>query len=294
MLPTHFAFSDDSKHHQGRFNSLAVLTVNRDHIKRLNAGLLEIYKNSDVGKEFKWGKLSSAKYRFAAEKILDFIFLNRDKLRIDVIIWDLLDSRHRGIIHRDDNANLVRMYYHLISSILSQRWPIDGHSWRWFPDNQSSVDWNVLWDCINGKKHNFVNDLFRMVSKFQRVKLLSIIPTPSHSMPLIQVSDLFAGLGSYSWGHFEKFIEWERTKSKQLELIPTPNKEINFTPAEEEKFHVLKRFYSACRKNNLPISFQTKKGLRTNNPNCFINFWSYTPQTIMDKAPRKIKFPQLK
>ena len=62
--------------------------------------------------EFKWSKLRNARYYLCAKKILDLIIQDMFKLglRVDTIVWDTHDSRHR-IIGRDDMANYERMFF---------------------------------------------------------------------------------------------------------------------------------------------------------------------------------------
>jgi hypothetical protein len=56
--------------------------------------------------EFKWQKLTSAKYRFAALKLIDTIFEAVGQgLRTDVLVWDTRDRRH-AVPGRDDDGQL--------------------------------------------------------------------------------------------------------------------------------------------------------------------------------------------
>lgn len=209
MPVTHYAYSDDSKHKDGRYNSLAITTLRKKDFESLNSQLHQILQDSGIQCEFKWAKLRNAKYRFVAEKIVDFVFNNHDSIRIDIIIWNLEDSRHKDRKDRDDSENLVRMYYHLVSSVLSNRWPIHNSMWKWHPDKQSSVDWTILQDCIKNKKHLCVADLFQLNPNFEQVNLNTIEPSDSYKYPFIQVSDLFAGMGPYSFGYYINIINGE-------------------------------------------------------------------------------------
>jgi hypothetical protein len=94
---THFAFSDDSKHQAGEYNSLALVTFAARDAGSLKRQLDEILKNSQIDSEFKWTKLVQAKYRFAAQKIIDLVLQSNGRLRIDVLIWNINDSRHKNL-----------------------------------------------------------------------------------------------------------------------------------------------------------------------------------------------------
>ena len=94
--------------------------------------------------EFKWQNLSSARERFAALKLFDVVYeeVLKRQLRVDALIWDTEDSRHR-VKMRDDRANLGRMYHHLLVSILTRRWP-NGLVWDLHPDENSALNWREI------------------------------------------------------------------------------------------------------------------------------------------------------
>lgn len=88
------------------------------------------------------------------------------------------DARHKGISGRDDNANIGRMYYHLMQNALSKRW--DGNSsWFWRPDKQSSMDWRTLGKYLVSKKHRLAADLFG-INESDFVKLFKTQKTFSY------------------------------------------------------------------------------------------------------------------
>lgn len=287
MSVTHLAFSDDSG--QKRYHSLSLCTFEAKHEESLFSELDGLLKLSAVS-EFKWEKLRSAKYRFAAERIINFVFKHLDKLRIDTIIWDYEDSRHR-ISQRDDNENRVRMYYHLTSTTMSRRWLIAGTKWQWKPDEQSAVDWNTLWDCLQLKKHKCVQDLFNENPDFEKVKLERPIPSKSSENCFIQVADLFAGIGAYSWECFDSYYIWSSQVASQQQnsLFDSEILAQTFTDAEEERFRMLKLLRDKCGENRLQVSLNSSRGLKSNLVTSPINFWLYTPRVVVDKAPVKKK-----
>lgn len=282
MTFTHYAFSDDSSHQEGRFNSLALISLKESDFDGINKKLEQIFNESGVKNEFKWEKLKNAKYKFTAEKMIDFVFNSGDKIRIDVLIWDMEDSRHKGVHGRNDNENLVRMYYHLVATTLSKRWPIKTY-WHWIPDKQSSVDWKTLQDCISNKKHKCTQDLFGENSDFEKISLEKINPDCSKKHILIQLADLFAGLGAYSYGHFGRFTLWESENKHQASLFPVET--AHFSEGEKYKFHIINILNKKCKDHHLQISFNSSQGFKSNNQSSFINFWLYSPQTSLDKAP---------
>ncbi|MBD3331002.1 hypothetical protein GF354_05775 [Candidatus Peregrinibacteria bacterium] len=285
MSCTHYAFSDDSAHVDGRYNSLALVSIETTNYSEIIDLLTNLYSNSGITIEFKWQKLRDAKHRFAAEKLVDFVFQNSDKIRIDIITWDLEDSRHNGLQGRDDSENLVRMYYHLASSTLSKRWPISGVCWKWYPDNQSSVCWTTLSDCLKTKKHNCTADLFDQNPDFERVDLNETVPSESHDFPLIQIADLFAGMGAYSFGHYERYQAWNFQNNAQTSMFEV--EEPDFSNSEEERFKIITKVNEMAKERRLQMALDSTKGFSSYNPDCFINYWLYVPQHEYDKAPVK-------
>ena len=212
---THIAFSDDSGHEDGRYNSLCLITLLMSSLDEIKQQLKDILKKSGVESEFKWSKLrsNSAKYKFCAERFEKFLFENIDKLRVDVLIWDMEDSRHKNLSGRDDNENLTRMYYHLLQNALSYRRANEA-TWLWIPDHQSSMNWRLLRNCLVSKKHKALTDLFGIDERsFQNLGLKIIKPTNSCDEPFIQLADYIAGIGAYSYGHFDKYLNWIQTVS---------------------------------------------------------------------------------
>ena len=286
MNAKYFAFSDESQYCHGRFGSISCISFPASSFDGLTEELLEILNSSKV-KEFKWANLSSAKYRFAAIALLEFCVQNAVKhiFRIDTLIWDRTDGRH-DIKDRDEIVNFQIMYYHLFVDILNKRWPTNAN-WYLYPDVNSAVDWNLLEDLASiSSKHDkqyFIKELINLDEKFQ---LSGISPSESLSFPLIQLADLFAGLSTFSHDKYERYINWLKRKSSQLNLFEE-NIEISFTNSEKERFIVLERFNSICKNFKLGVSLDSKQGLWTPKPENPINFWIYTPQSPLDKAPKK-------
>ncbi len=180
-----------------------MITLTQKNLKGVKDELQQLLKESDVS-EFKWERLSSARERFAALKLVEFAIgkASTDSLRIDVLTWDAEDSRHK-VRRRDDVANLERMYYHLFKYVLRERWP-DGSIWELRPDENTALKWNSVQDFLEyaSSKTEMRRDLFTKGKFILRLKkefrIEKITPSKSHKEPLIQLADLFAGLSVYS------------------------------------------------------------------------------------------------
>lgn len=289
---THIAFGDESYWNKGRYRGLGLLTLKKDLLEKIRSELLIILSESNVT-EFKWKKLKGARERFAALKMCEFTINTAlsGVLRADVLTWDTGDSRHQ-VRNRDDVANLQRMYYHLFKNVLRERWP-DGSVWQLHPDEHTQMDWPNVQNFLGNVETSveFRRDLFSD-GKFQTLikrefKIEKICPVTSHEEPLVQLADLFVGLGVFSRKNYNLFRSWEKRKSLQRSIFPEENEHTNFSGSEVERFLVLYEFNKLCKNKKLGVSLETNQGLRTYKPENPINFWWYEPQHPADKAPTK-------
>jgi len=287
IIHDHSAFSDDSGHEDGRYNSLGLVTLKFSQYNNLILELQKLFSESGIKGEFKWEKVRTARNGFAAKKINKFVFKHYNDLRVDVLIWDMQDSRHKDISNIDDNKDLGRMYYHLVSHVFSKRWGNEC-TWCWQPDKQSSIDWRLLAVCLIGKRYKTITDLFD-VSKndFWELGLKMIKISDSQKELFIQVADYFAGLGAYSYGHFDKYKNWLNSKSGQKSLFNGTTEKRTLSGSERVRFPLIESFIDQCKKNKMTVGLESTGGLKTHDPKNHINFWLYQPQNIHDKAPTK-------
>lgn len=220
-------------------------------------------------KEFKWGHLSSAHYRFAALQMIEWAFskLLSKSLRIDVLTWDTRDSRHK-IRGRDDTANLARMYYHLFKSVLRDKWP-DGSRWMLFPDENSAIDWDAMNSLLGraavrverprelSERHHWQS---RIVTEFS---IQCIWPCRSHEHVLVQLADLIVGLAVYSRTHYLRYGRWRANQHGQGHFGFMQETDLPLSKSDRERCLVLYELELRCKKAKLGISSKTFKGLRS-------------------------------
>jgi hypothetical protein len=289
---THIGFADESHWNTGRFRSLGLVTTSLNLHATLEDELLRLLEESGVS-EFKWKKLDGARERFAAIKMCEFAIENAlaRKLRVDVLIWDIQDSRHR-VPGRDDIANLERLYYHLFRNVLRARWP-NKAIWRLQPDENTALDWETVKDCLEAKSTSIKVDctLFPVggfkVSLRREFGIEEIQPVLSGDHPLLQLADLFAGLAVFSRHRFADYQKWLKDKSPQKLFFEDAEHPSDSSRSSQERFQVLNSFDDACKQKNLGVSLKTNRGLWTPDPKNPINFWMYEPQHPEDKAPLK-------
>jgi len=291
---THVGFADESHWNTGRFRSLGIVTLPLNCLKVMESEVRRLLNESQV-REFKWKKMDGAKARFAAEKLCRF---GVDKacagqFRVDVLVWDTEDSRHK-IANRDDIANLQRMYYHLFRNVLRARW-LDNAIWRLYPDEHTALNWETVGDCLENKSTSievdsslFTGDQFRTRLR-QQFSIEEIQAVSSGEHPLLQLADLFAGLAVFSRSKFDDYEKWLEASSPQDPLFDTADASDNPSRSSRERFQVLKEFNHLCKQRELGVSLKKRRGLWTPKPDNPINFWMYEPQHPEDKAPQKGK-----
>ena len=267
-------------------------------LKNLNA----IVQESDVS-EIKWKKIKSAKYRFAAQKVVDLVFKEAEKgdFRADVIIWDTEDSRHK-VIGRDDNENLRWMYFQLFRNVLHRRWPSNSN-WSLYQDENSIINWERIHHRLNTASMYIeleneellleetpllvdtekVEELF--TERIRSFSVSQILEVNSTNTLLAQVADLFVGIGVFSHQQYDVYDNWLLKNSPQMTLGFFENIKENFTSKEDEHCFIVNYLDMNCKQGKLGISLESTKGFFTRNPAKPINFWFYQPQGNYDKAP---------
>jgi hypothetical protein len=286
------AYSDESGTFNQRYQTIAVVSGHESALSQLRSNLKEILDKHEISEvKFVDVRSHSPKVeaatgfaRYAVE------FARQTKIRIDVLVWDIQDSRHT-IQGRDDIANLERMYYKVLIHAGRQWNQID---WDFCPDEHSSVNWNEIAEFLNRTRLSHPKPalltLFESEEANQLFQLKSVKEMKSHQEPLIQLADLFAGMARFTREKGEQCIRWldsqENKEQISLPLFPNENDEVDeVNRTEQNRFHLIGEFNGLCKRYTLGISLRSKKYLWTPNSTNSINFWSYEPQHEYDKAP---------
>lgn len=287
--PTHIAYADETNHNVGRYRGIALLTLRVKDAEILSDNLRQILMKSNID-EFKWVDLRSARHRFAAIKMVEFLIQNalNNLARMDILIWDTEDKRHQ-VQGRDDIANLERMYYHLFKNVMHKRWPHES-AWILHPDINSAMKWRELFNFLKladiGKSMEKSSGWQGLIKSVNEFGIVQIEPKDSKDEPLIQLADLFAGLATYSRGKYDCFEKWKNNGTRQTKLFEeTPEPPIIISKADMERCLILDNFNYNCKRKKMGVSLKTNKGLKSFDPAKPINFWWYVPQHETDKAP---------
>lgn len=294
---SHVAYSDESNWNDKQFRSICLISMPIEVRKDFEKEIQRELSSSGVT-ELKWEKIKSAKYRFAAEKVINktINYNALKKIRLDILCWDIQDSRH-NIMGRDDAQNLCRMYFHLFNNVLKNRWP-DNSIWGLYPDEHNQIDWITLHETLDAKsiclEHKVVNIFNKTEWSFPFIfkKLFhieNIKPCKSHEEVLVQVADLFAGIACFSKKYYQLFSKWQEINNPQLSFFIDKEDKISLTKSQEERIKLLYHLNKECKTYKLGVSLDKYSCLKTIDPNNRLNFWWYEPQHELDKAPVRIK-----
>jgi hypothetical protein len=272
---THIAFADETSYNIGRFPGIALVSLPQLFAEQVSQDIGRILQQANVT-EFKWERLNSAKSRFAALNLIDYAITQAAEkvLRVDVLTWDMQDGRHQ-VPKLDKIANLQRMYYHLFRNVLRTRWP-DEAIWQLRPDEHTAMGWDDVLDYLdNGSLSWEPSDKLELRLK-RDFQIHEIQPAKSNQEPLVQLADLFAGLGSYSRACYGRYQSWQKSAE-------TPE----LSHSDRERCRIIAELDQRCKRRRLGVSLKTHHGLRTLNPKKPINFWWYIPQHLTDIAPTR-------
>jgi len=286
---THIAFFDESNWNKGRFRSISMISMKYLDYLELRPILYEI--TTGKHREMKWANIDSD----TGLQVIDFVFDNLHKLRIDALTWDMEDSRHKGVIGRDDQQNLQRLYFRLMKTVMRDRWPNEA-TWTLCPDEQDCISWQTIKGYLYDHSWDVqtipfdTNPLsFTFISRYTHK---GIAPIQSHQEPFIQLADFFAGMAAYSFMCFDRLQYWEENNSAQTTIfqdIGFDNGRITLSRNDKKRIPLVREIKRRTAQQRLRISLNSSFGLRTRNPIDHLNFWLYQPQHENDKAPTRQK-----
>lgn len=296
MQPTHLAFGDESKWNQGRFRGVGIVTLEERRFKEIETAIKATMVESGV-REIKYQAIKGARDKFAAAKIVSLIveksFLGH--CRVDVLTWDVEDSRHK-VIGRDDSENLLRMYHHCLNATLEKKWKNQAAVWKICLDEHSAISGEMIKHFLqrkaNRQEEQRVGGLLPLGGDFNRLfeghRISSVYQGCSSDEVFVQVADLFVGLGVWTRDPSCSYRIWKNNQpTDQMQLFGEHPDEIGASTALKAKYEVLHTLVSECQARKMGLSINTKDALHTPNGQRPVNFWHYEPQTIEDQAPVK-------
>lgn len=251
------------------------------------------------GLKFMWADFTDDKLRITAEKIIKTIlpFCVNGLIRIDAIIWDVKETRHR-IARKDDAKNIGRMYHDLFLETFTHRWP-DGADWLLCPEERDQMDWGLL-DEIQGYKsgqrgENSMFDKYAPSGTTQTKQAYEIKDIKKYSFKksaLLQAAELFAGMACYSKHEYSKFIDWMDDNDRQMTMFDMNFKDFN--AVHKARFSVMKEFHELCAAGKLGVGLKSYGCFNTAEAENPVNFRWHIPEIVLDKAVTRFKLTELK
>jgi len=286
---SHVAFADESNWNKGQYRSISLVTAEVDDARDIHCDLDEIRSQHNI-KEFRWNKTNGK----LGTEIASLFFKNCKRMRVDVLIWNMDDFRHKDVKRRDDREDFARMYFHLLLNVFRIRWPDNAH-WFIFPDEFSDMNWDKLQERLNWKRWSqeqklplSINSLSEL-NKYYNIQGLQ--PVSSKKYLLVQMADLFAGLATYSHQSANKYHAWRDKEAGKQNLFGNQGNDVILSHNDKERLPILSHVYDNATNMSLQVSLDSTSGLRTYDPKNPLNFWLYQPQRMNDKAPVKKEPP---
>lgn len=279
-------FSDESRHTEGRYRSLAAVSVPAGDVVALTERLQEALRVDRHG-ELKWTNVRRGWNRDRAIAVVDILLAHVAKgIRADVLTWDTHDRRH-DVPNRDDVANYERMFFHLHRVLMGRR----GAQSRWHirPDEQVNIDWDTIKQCLTSRgTWRSRRDMATLSAEFRHFvpTVLTFREADSAATPLCQLADLLAGMAAYTRTKPDLVRRRIDEPGEQRTLFENDDQAAPGR-ADRHRFRVISHLYWQCKARRLGVSLREHGYLRTRDPAMPINFWHYEPQHYGDKAPTR-------
>ena len=277
-------FSDESRHTEGRYRSLAAVSAPAADVVALSDRVREALQLDRRG-ELKWRNVKRRLNRDRAIAVVDELLAHVDQgVRVDVLTWDTHDSRH-AVPNRDDVANYERMFFHLHRVLMERR----GAHTRWHirPDEQVTIDWHTIRQCLTSAgTWRSGHDMATLSSEFRHAvpAVLTFREVDSSDTPLCQLADLMAGMAAYTRTN-ANIVRRQLVKPPDQGTLLGMSDGQTPSSAEESRVRVVSHLYWKCKGRRLGVSLRECGYLRTLDPAKPINFWHYEPQHQLDTAP---------
>ena len=279
-------FSDESRHTEGRYRSLAAVSVPAADVVALSARIRAALQLDRRG-ELKWRNVKRRFNRDRAIAVVDVLLAHVDHgVRVDVLTWDTHDSRH-AVRNRDDVANYERMFFHLHRVLMERR---GAHSrWHIRPDEQVTIDWHTIRQCLTSRgTWQSGHDISKLSSEFRHSvpTVLTFREVDSAETPLCQLADLMAGMTAYARSN-ANIVRRQVIEPADQGTLFGASDSATISSADESRFRVISHLYRDCKERRLGVSLRECGYLRTLDPDKPINFWHYEPQHQLDTAPTR-------
>jgi len=283
-ITDYFAFTDESNHSDGDYRSIALIEIHEDYIWNVQRELTDILEEYNTKiTSFKWKNIKNNNKTNALKKLLEFLFplMEEGIVKIEVLIWNIYDKRH-NIVGRDDSKNLSFMYNKIIKDF-AKRHLKDNDKLYIFSDQNSAIDWKQLEEILINQGI-YIEKHLKEFDIILGLKKVSIEESSTEKDPIIQIADIFAGMGRSSYEDYNIYEQW--LNPQQQTLFGAPTKPSN---RQKYRFQIYKLVDDWAKGNKLRISLKSSRGFYSHNPNVPLNFWMYESKHEKDEAPKRKK-----
>jgi len=284
-------YCDETGH--GRYRGIGVLSGSQKGLHALRAILAPLCGRHPI----EWKKIRNSGRASVAKSLVNAVVdaARSGAIRVDVLLWDTEDRRH-AVPDRDDRKNLGIMYYHVLKHVAAS-WS-GAAVWGFYPDRLSCMDWDTLVDCLRHapleRKRSLRTPVIFDLGGI-RLSLGDFNQTDCSIDPLLQVADIFAGMGRESRDHSSEL-------AKCMQLLrriddPTGQMGFAFGPSPEDletvtseglrhKLSVIAHLKHVCGIHRFGLSLRDGY-LRTYRRSTPVNYWWWKSQHPLDRAPTK-------
>ncbi|NQT48644.1 MAG: hypothetical protein HQ578_06680 [Chloroflexi bacterium] len=192
----------------------------------------------------------------------------------------------------DDIQNIARMYYRVLTHCGRT---CGQQQWRLYLDENSSLDWDDITGYIRRTRVARFKPYFLSLFEDYRERfyVIEVSKQDSRKEPLVQLADIFVGLGCFSVDKRDKFKVWTQARERYNQPALFPNNGAECRQAESRaelaRFELIAELSNHCKVKRLGVSLKRRWHLWTPQPRRPINFWIYEPQHDLDKAPTRLK-----
>lgn len=256
-----YAFSDESNYSNGDYKSIALIGIHENIIWEFENKLIKILSKYDISSHsFKWKNIRSKNKANALKELLDYMFplMEEELIKIEVLIWNIYDKRH-NIVGRNDSENLSYMYNKIIKDF-AERNLNENDIMYLFPDQNSAVNWKELEEILYNQKIYSEEHIPMLEMVLERKKVI-IKESSTEKEPIIQIADIFAGMGRSSFEDYNIYEHWLTPQQTLFKEIKKP------TNRQKYRFPIYKIVDEWAKKNKMQISLKSKRGFFSHNPN---------------------------
>lgn len=259
-----FLFTDESciTNPDKPYSSICALSGSADFFKSKENQIKAILgKNT----EYKFQTLNKDTKDDMLELCDEVLFpgINSGDMRIDVLVWN------NQIYQKEQEI----MHYHLLLSVL-RKYPKD-RNWLYYPDEDIAKNYAGITDIVNVAANSKMPYELALEQLAVEYMIHYQGELDSKEYKLLQITDMFAGLGAFSYNNYGDYQDWKKNTTGEL-LFDFMKQEVENNKHAKKynnRFHLLDGINNRCKKYNPKHSMDSKHGLHSFDPYYGMNFW---------------------